>query len=72
MGLGRSVHTGTATSRSNGLLQLPSFSYVVMLASTDAKHSRESVDVNIQLLYVDNSTLTYVRDLKALMHSLFT
>ena len=30
MELDRSVHTGTATNRSNGLLQLPSFSYVLM------------------------------------------
>ena len=33
MELGRGVHTWTATNRSNGLLQLPSFSYVLMFTN---------------------------------------
>ena len=28
--IGRGVHIGTATNRSNGLLQLPSFSYALI------------------------------------------
>ena len=32
MEIGRSVRIGTATNRFSGILQLPSFSYVLMLA----------------------------------------
>ena len=56
MEIGRGVHIGTATNRSHGLLQLPSFHYVLMF-------TREN-RLRLKTIWLDKNTLSLSRTRK--------